>query len=84
MRKPLMWASKIKRLVFFGTLDNFTFKVYRRREWEAGVLHGIEYEEQRIIKLLDAQIGSGHCDRCDYKLEGCEVANLIALIKGEK
>lgn len=44
---------------------------------------GVRAEQERIIKLLDAQIGSGHCDRCDYNLEGCQVANLIALIKGE-
>lgn len=83
MRKPLMWASKIKRLVFFGTLDNFTFKVYRRREWEAGVLHGIEYDEQRIIKLLEMHkciepVGHPYDCYCD----GMKLA--IALIKGEK
>jgi len=83
MRKPLMWASKIKRLVFFGTLDNFTFKIYRRREWEAGVLHGIEYEEQRIIKLLeqmprnDGAKSAGFGDLLDRQAA-------IAFIKGEK
>jgi hypothetical protein len=40
--------------------------------------------EERIIKLLDAHIGVGHCDFCNYDLEGCEVAGLIVLIKKEK
>jgi hypothetical protein len=65
-------------------MDQYTIKVLCRKEWEAGVKHGIKCEQQRIIKLLDAHIGVGHCDFCNYDLEGCEVAGLIVLIKKEK
>jgi hypothetical protein len=44
----------MKRFIFYA-LDQYTLKVYRRKEWEAGVRHGIVCEQQRIIKLLEEQ-----------------------------
>jgi hypothetical protein len=37
-------------------MDQYTIKVLCRKEWEAGVQHGIACEQQRIIKLLEEQI----------------------------
>jgi hypothetical protein len=42
----------MKRFIFYA-LDQYTIKVLCRKEWEAGVEHGIACEQQRIIKLLD-------------------------------
>ena len=63
--------------------DGKTRRRMNQREWEC-FEDGVNYERDRIILLLDAQIGLGHCDRCNFNLEGCNVANLIALIKGQK
>lgn len=33
-------------------MDQYTIKVLCRKEWEAGVQHGIACEQQRITKLI--------------------------------
>jgi hypothetical protein len=66
----------MKRFIFYA-MDQYTIKVLCRKEWEAGVKHGIVCEQQRIIKLLSE-------NQC---VCGCEQSNRagdIALIKGEK
>lgn len=52
-------------------LTDYTFG--DKRIWQAGR----EYEQERIIKLLEEQL-------CSCTLAECQVAQAIALIKGEK
>jgi hypothetical protein len=61
----------VKRFIFYA-MDQYTIKVLCRKEWEAGVKHGIKCEQQRIIKLLE-----------DYEWTEIFIPTLIALIKGE-
>jgi hypothetical protein len=74
-------------------MDQYTIKVLCRKEWEAGVQHGIACEQQRIIKLLQNQAvlcgrsgSQGHGLRCALRIveDGCNCNEVIALIKGEK
>jgi hypothetical protein len=72
----------MKRFIFYA-LDQYTLKVYRRKEWEAGVKHGVICEQQRIIKLLEAEkfiLPEGIAEG----LTLMPIQDAIALIKGEK
>lgn len=65
-------------------LDNFGNGQLYVTEGEKMLMRfAMDKERQRIVRLLDAQIGLGHCDFCNYDMEGCEIVGLIALIKGE-
>jgi len=75
----------VKRFIFYA-MDQYTIKVLCRKEWEAGVQHGIACEQQRIIKLLEP-LGceaNGVEHDCQNGLGYTTAADLIALIKGEK
>jgi hypothetical protein len=74
----------MKRFIFYA-LDQYTIKVLCRKEWEAGVQHGIKCEQQRIIKLLEP-LGceaNGVEHDCQNGLGYTTAADLIAFIKGE-
>jgi hypothetical protein len=61
-------------------------KVYRRKEWEAGVRHGIVCEQERIIKLLDDYDFSAIWRQVAWSPDAWESFgsdDLIAFIKGE-
>jgi hypothetical protein len=82
----------MKRFIFYA-LDQYTLKVYRRQEWEAGVKHGIKCEQQRTIELLESGKHVFQLDiapngkwkqRCRCGFYGIFNDHLIALIKGEK
>jgi hypothetical protein len=75
----------MKRFIFYA-LDQYTLKVYLRKEWEAGVQHGIAYEQQRIIKLLDDYDFSAIWRQVAWSPDAWESFgsdDLIAFIKGE-
>jgi hypothetical protein len=72
----------MKRFIFYA-LDQYTLKVYRRQEWEAGVKHGIKCEQQRIINLIKPfTVCDNDCDH--YGCTTFVAEQIIALIKGEK
>lgn len=62
--------------------DGKTRRYMNEREWQC-FEDGVNYERERIIKLLeDAKIPCDCGDTCDYYDLGYEEA--LALIKGEK
>jgi hypothetical protein len=76
----------MKRFIFYA-LDQYTLKVYRRKEWEAGVKHGIACEQQRIIKSLEDYDFSTIWRQVAWSPDAWESFgsdDLIALIKREK
>jgi hypothetical protein len=72
----------VKRFIFYA-MDQYTLKVYRRKEWEAGVQHGIKCEQQRIIKLLETEMKRLE-EWTDYPAVNALMNIRAALIKGEK
>jgi len=82
----------VKRFIFYA-MDQYTIKVLCRKEWEAGVQHGIACEQQRIMKLLDKLWYPQ--TKAVYEIDETQQAiaigqvhqyrrELAALIKGEK
>jgi len=41
----------MKRFIF-RTLDQYSLKSFGHQQWKAGVQHGVECEQQRIIDIL--------------------------------
>jgi hypothetical protein len=75
----------MKRFIFYA-LDQYTIKVLCRKEWEAGVQHGIACEQQRIIKLLEDYDFSTIWRQVAWSPDAWESFgsdDLIAFIKGE-